>query len=206
MSRSGSTQRRSNVYRLKIKGSPKTGQSYNSLQNINNQNSYKGNLNTKNRTSLSELKNRNKDIENKLKVMDQQRKKLQLHDFKTRKNSQQADEKTFQKKFQRIMRKDEKVEYAIEKIQRDFMRYTQLKINGFKTLMGGDRLDENDVSPKKSSRFHNNLDGESPNRGELSHKNKRKNNNKSSLSFAGKLVMLEEKRGRGVGFEAHSAM
>lgn len=60
------------------------------------------------------------------------------------------------------MRKDEKVEYAIEKIQKDFMRYTQLKINGFKTLMASDRLDGDDHSPKKSSRFHNNMDGESP--------------------------------------------
>ena len=104
------------------------------------------------------------------------------------------------------MRKDEKVEYAIEKIQKDFMRYTQLKINGFKTLMASDRHDD-DHSPKKSSRFHNNMDGESPMyKGELSHKSRRKNGNKSSLSFAGKLVMMEEKRGRGVGFENHSAM
>lgn len=56
--------------------------------------------------------------------MDRQRKQLQLQDFKGRKDSQKMDEQTFQKKFHRIMRKDEKVEYAIEKIQRDFMRYT----------------------------------------------------------------------------------
>jgi hypothetical protein len=73
--------------------------------------------------------------------------------------------------------------------------------------MASDRLDDNDHSPKKSSRFHNHKDGESPlNRGEMSHKSRRKNNNKSSLSFAGKLVMIEEKRGRGVGFESNSAM
>lgn len=68
-----------------------------------------------------------------------------------------------------------------------------------------DRQDD-DHSPKKSSRFHN-KDGESPfNKGDMSHKSRRKNNNKSSLSFAGKLVMIEEKRGRGVGFETNSAM
>jgi len=102
------------------------------------------------------------------------------------------------------MRKDEKVEYAIGKIQKDFMRYTQLKIHGFKTLMASDRNDGEENSPKKSSRFHN--IEESPNRGDLTTKSKRKTNNKSSLSFAGKLVMMEEKRGRGVGFEGHSAM
>lgn len=117
------------------------------------------------------------------------------------------DEKTFQKKFQRIMKKDEKVEYAIVKIQKDFMRYTQLKVNGFKTLMASDRQDEhgNEYSPKKSSRFHHIQDGDSPMKGDMSVKSRRKGGNKSSLSFAGKL-MMDEKRGRGVGFEAHSAL
>ena len=33
------------------------------------------------------------------------------------------------------MRKDEKVENKISKIQRDYMRYTQIKISGFRTLI-----------------------------------------------------------------------
>lgn len=42
-------------------------------------------------------------------------------------------------------------------------------------------------------------------KGDMSVKSRRKGGNKSSLSFAGKL-MMDEKRGRGVGFEAHSAL
>lgn len=111
------------------------------------------------------------------------------------------------------MRKDEKMENTIEKIQRDFMRYTQLKLNGFKTLMTSDRLDADKeyhgdkrkkgggtTSKKQGSmrtRFNQNSD--LGNMGEFNQTNRRKGN-KSVLNFAGKM-MMEERRTRGVGFD-----
>ena len=43
---------------------------YNSMQNHKSQNNRKGNNDSKNRQSLTELKKRNHEIEGKLKVMD----------------------------------------------------------------------------------------------------------------------------------------
>lgn len=73
-SRSDFKTKKGNAYRLKMKGSPKTELTYNSLQNIKIHNPKKGKLESKNRQSLTEMKKRNIDIESKLKVMDQQRK------------------------------------------------------------------------------------------------------------------------------------
>lgn len=109
------------------------------------------------------------------------------------------------------MRKDEKVENAIGKIQKEFMRYTQLKIAGFKTLMAGpgdrDWANGEATSLKnKTSRFHN-FDDLSPfgasrvaQAGEQSHKSKKKNR-KSSGTLTGKFT--DEKRSRNVGFESY---
>ena len=110
-----------------------------------------------------------------------------------------------------MMRKDEKVENAIGKIQKEFMRYTQLKIAGFKTLMAGpgdrDWANGEATSLKnKTSRFHN-FDDLSPfgasrvaQAGEQSHKSKKKNR-KSSGTLTGKFT--DEKRSRNVGFESY---
>jgi hypothetical protein len=72
-----------------------------------------------NRESYEDLKKKNVDIESRIKIMDRQRKSFRQHkfaEFVSKKNSSKMDEKQFQRKFHKIMKKDEKVETTIEKI------------------------------------------------------------------------------------------
>lgn len=116
------------------------------------------------------------------------------------------------------MRKDEKVENTIEKIQRDYMRYTQLKLNGFRTLIGSERDEYNGTRKKEGKdKKQNTLRGTNIFNqngdlltvgGDASKASRRKANNKSSLSFIGKMVVDNHGRieyGRAkVGFEDDS--
>ena len=113
------------------------------------------------------------------------------------------------------MRKEERVESTIGKIQKNFMRYTQLKVNGLKTLMATtsgsdrDRSNQTELNIKKkksSSKFKMNdegFDSSFNHFNSTAHYPKRKNKNKSSMSFTGKLMMIDDKRVKGVGFEGH---
>lgn len=113
---------------------------------------------TLNRESYTDLKRRNFDIESRIKIMEEQRrrvKKQKYSEMRFNRNSSKMQEKSLQKKFTKIMRKDEKVENAIVKIQKDFMRYTQLKLTGFKTIMSGDRYEEMGSAEKRRTKRQN---------------------------------------------------